>query len=289
MRASEKFFKQTFDWTTFTYHINSDSGRTAVKLGVQNFHENIAPTMLFCKELSSIELNDNGNITKIKKLPQVCLSKNIYLAEYEIASPNSTSKRRFVFSHYEGPSKELSERYRKERNLRLDVAIEIDENNNIVNHIGKTAHYCVLPMVGIEDQLSEPIIVNSPDFEPDSERQSLMLSGQIWNEEKNVITETGINQKIYEQVFPLYEGLVAFLSEHKYGSLYYLASGLDKAKFHKNLDKDWYVSNIIHKYRDILLKYDVVKLYDGSTYKNCQIVSSLKSLYKRMRILYIHC
>lgn len=267
MRASEKFFKQTFDWTTFTYHINSDSGRTAVKLGVQNFHENIAPTMLFCKELSSIELNDNGNITKIKKLPQVCLSKNIYLAEYEIASPNSTSKRRFVFSHYEGPSKELSERYRKERNLRLDVAIEIDENNNIVNHIGKTAHYCVLPMVGIEDQLSEPIIVNSPDFEPDSERQSLMLSGQIWNEEKNVITETGINQKIYEQVFPLYEGLVAFLSEHKYGSLYYLASGLDKAKFHKNLDKDWYVSNIIHKYRDILLKYDVVKLYDGSTYK----------------------
>ena len=267
MRASEKFFKQTFDWTTFTYHINSDSGRTAVKLGVQNFHENIAPTMLFCKELSSIELNDNGNITKIKKLPQVCLSKNIYLAEYEIASPNSTSKRRFVFSHYEGPSKELSERYRKERNLRLDVAIEIDENNNIVNHIGKTGHYCVLPMVGIEDQLSEPIIVNSPDFEPDSERQSLMLSGQIWNEEKNVITETGINQKIYEQVFPLYEGLVAFLSEHKYGSLYYLASGLDKAKFHKNLDKDWYASNIIHKYRDILLKYDVVKLYDGSTYK----------------------
>lgn len=267
MRASEKFFKQTFDWTTFTYHINSDSGRTAVKLGVQNFHENIAPTMLFCKELSSIELNDNGNITKIKKLPQVCLSKNIYLAEYEIASPNSTSKRRFVFSHYEGPSKELSERYRKERNLRLDVAIEIDENNNIVNHIGKTAHYCVLPMVGIEDQLSEPIIVNSPDFEPDSERQSLMLSGQIWNEEKNVITETGINQKIYEQVFPLYEGLVAFLSEHKYGSLYYLASGLDKAKFHKNLDKDWYASNIIHKYRNILLKYDVVKLYDGSTYK----------------------
>lgn len=267
MRASEKFFKQTFGWTTFTYHINSDSGRTAVKLGVQDFHENIAPTMLFCKELKSIELNDNGNITRIKKLPQVCLSKNIYLAEYEIASPNSTSKRRFVFSHYEGPSKELSERYRKERKLRLDVAIEIDENNNIVNHIGKTAHYCVLPMVGIEDQLSEPIIVNSPDFEPDSERQSLMLSGQIWNEEKNVITETGINQKIYEQIFPLYEKLVAFLSEHKYGSLYYLASGLDKAKSHKNLDKDWYVSNVIHKYRDILMKYDVVKSYDGSTYK----------------------
>lgn len=267
MRASEKFFKQTFGWTTFTYHINSDSGRTAVKLGVENFHENIAPTMLFCKELSSIELNDNGSVTKIKKLPQVCLSENIYLAEYEIESPGSTYKRRFLLSHYVGLSKELSERYRKERKLRLDIALEIDENNNIVNHIGKTSHYCVLPLVGIEDQLSEPIIVNSPDFEPDSERQSLMLSGQFWNEEKNVITETGINQKIYEQVFPLYEKLVAFLSEQKYGRLYYLAYGLDKANSHKNLDKEWYVPNVIHKYRDILQKYDVVKSYDGGIYK----------------------
>lgn len=267
MRASEKFFKQTFGWTTFTYHINSDSGRTAVKLGVENFHENIAPTMLFCKELSSIELNDNGSVTKIKKLPQVCLSENIYLAEYEIESPGSTYKRRFLLSHYVGISKELSERYRKERKLRLDIALEIDENNNIVNHIGKTSHYCVLPLVGIEDQLSEPIIVNSPDFEPDSERQSLMLSGQFWNEEKNVITETGINQKIYEQVFPLYEKLVAFLSEQKYGRLYYLAYGLDKANSHKNLDKEWYVPNVIHKYRDILQKYDVIKSYDGGIYK----------------------
>ena len=294
MRASEKFFKQTFDWTTFTYHINSDSGRTAIKLGVENFHENIAPTMLFCKELSSIELNDNGNVTKIKKLPHVCLSENIYLAEYEIESTSSTSKRRFLFSHYEGPSKELSERYRKERKLRLDVAIEIDENNNIVNHIGKTSHYCVLPMVGIEDQLSEPIIVNSPDFEPDSERQSLMLSGQFWNEEKKVITETGINQKIYEHVFPLYERLVAFLSEQKFGKLYYLAYGLDKAKSHKNLDIEWYVPNVIHKYRDILQKYDVVKSYDGSTYKklsDCIFVKettleSENSVYSLLASLY---
>lgn len=99
MRASEKFFKQTFDWTTFTYHINSDSGRTAVKMGIDNFHENIAQTMLFCKELNSIELNDNGNVTRIKKLPQSCVGNNIFLAEYEIESPLKSCKRRFfIFS-----------------------------------------------------------------------------------------------------------------------------------------------------------------------------------------------
>lgn len=296
MRASEHFFKQTFDWTTFTYHVNTDSGRTAVRLGIENFHENIAQTMLFCKEIKTIELNDNGTITKIIKLPHVKVSDDITLAEYEIASDSVTCKRRFLYANYSGSSEELSERYRANRRLRLDVAIEIDESNNLVNHIGKTSHFCVLPLVGIEDQLCEPVIVNSPDFEPDSERQSLMLSGQKWmvKDDKNIITETGINQMIYEQVFPLYEKLVSFLSAGKYGSLYYLASGLDKTKTHKNLDKDWYVPNVIQKYREVLLKYPVVKLYDGTSYKKldeCIIVKELKesdetTLYGLLSALY---
>lgn len=267
MRESEKFFQQPFEWTTFTYHVNSDSGREAIKLGVENFHENIAQTMLFCKELNSVELNENGTITRIKRLPQNNAEDGVILSEFEFETSNNTYKRRFLLSHYEGFSQELSGRYRANRNLRLDVAIELDENNNIVNHIDKTSHYCVLPLVGIENQLNEPVIVNSPDFEPDSERQSLMLEGRDWNEEKNVITETGINQLIYAQVFPLYENLVKFLSTNKYGCLYYLAAGLDKAKTHKNLDKDWYVPNVIHIYRDILLKYDVVKSYNSNSYK----------------------
>ena len=275
MRASEKFFQQTFDWTTFTYHVNSDSGREAIKLGVQNFHENIAQTMLFCKELNSVELIDNGTITKIKRLPQSHVDEGIVLAEFEFENSNNSYKRRFLLSHYEGFSQELSERYRANRKLRLDIALEIDESNNIVDHIDKTSHYCVLPLIGIENQLNEPVIVNSPDFEPDSERQSLMLEGRDWNEEKNVITETGINQLIYAQIFPLYENLVKFLSTNKYGCLYYLASGLDKAKAHKNLDKDWYVPNVIHSYRKILLKYEVVKSYNNASYKklsDCIIV-----------------
>lgn len=296
MRASEHFFKQTFDWTTFTYHVNTDSGRTAVRLGIENFHENIAQTMLFCKEIKTIELNDNGEVTKIVKLPHVKVTDDISLAEYEIICSASRCKKRFLYTNYSGPSKELSERYRADRSLRLDVAVEIDENYNLVNNIGKTSHFCVLPLVGIEEQLNEPVIVNSPDFEPDSERQCLMLSGQAWmvKDNKNIITETGINQMIYAQVFPLYEKLVSFLSERQYGRLYCLASGLDKTKTHKNLDKDWYVPNVIHKYRDVLFKYPIVKSYDGACYKkleDCIIVKEGKesdetSLYEILSILY---
>ena len=91
-----------------------------------------------------------------------------------------------------------------------------------------------MPLVGIESQLNEPLIINSPDFEPDDERQSLLLTGPAWNEEKDVITETGINQKIYEHIFPLYDKIVNYLTNKHYGKMYFLANGLDRSKSHEH-------------------------------------------------------
>ena len=123
-----------------------------------------------------------------------------------------------------------------------------------------------MPLVGIETQLNEPLIINSPDFEPDQERQSLLLSGITWNEEKDVITENGINRAIYEQVFPLYTKLVKYLTDNQFGRLYYLANGLDRTKKHEKLDHDWYKPNVIDKYREILMQYPVAEAQDGSGY-----------------------
>lgn len=280
MRDSEEFYKELFDWTTFTYDVKTDSGRSAIRLGVENFYENIAQTMLFCKELNSVVLDDNGTLIEVVRLPLVSVAEGVTLAEFEIRRHSGSYRRRFLFTHQEELSKELSARYKSNRVMRLDVVIEIDENNNIVNHDGKTSHFCVFPLVGIESQVCEPVIINSPDFEPDTERQSLLLSGQVWNEEKNVITETGINHLIYEQVFPLYERLVAYLSEAKYGCMFNIASGLGRAKAHEKLDKEWYTENVIKKYRSVLLKYAVVKPYEGETYKkltDCIIVKETKT------------
>lgn len=263
MQASEEYYKETFDWTTFTYHVSTESGRRAIRLGIENFRDNIAQTMLFCKELASIELNDNGKITSIVRKPVVELGFGVKLAEFEI-NGETISVRRFLFASSSEHNNQLSVRYRAERSIRIDAAVEIDENNNIIDHGGKTTHYCVLPLVGIESQLDEPIIVNSPDFEPDSERQSLLLVGQDWNDETNNITETGINKLIYEKIFPLYESLVEYVSSNQYGHLYLLANGLKKAKEHDKLDAKWYTDNVIKMYRDILLKYPVVEPYSGT-------------------------
>lgn len=266
MRDSEVFYNETFEWTTFTYHVSSESGRQAIKLGLENFRENIAQTMLFCKELSRVVLDDNGKITTIERKPTIPLMDDIKLSEFVISGETSLT-RRFIHTSYSDYNEYLSKRYRATRNMRIDAAVEVDSDNNLVNIEDKTTFFCVMPLVGIETQLNEPLIINSPDFEPDQERQSLLLSGLTWNEEKDVITETGINQKIYEHIVPLYDKLVNFIANKQYGKLYFLANGLDRIKSHEKLDKDWYKQNVISKYREILIKYPIADVQDGSGYK----------------------
>lgn len=293
MRESEVFYNETFEWTTFTYHVSSESGRQAIKLGIENFHENIAQTMLFCKELSSVVLNDNGKETTIARKPTVYLMDDIKLSEFVI-SGESSQTRRFIHTSYLDHNDELSKRYRATRNMRIDVAVEIDSENNLVDIEDKTTFFCVMPLVGIETQLNEPLIINSPDFEPDQERQSLLLAGLTWNEEKDVITETGINQAIYTHIFPMYEKIVSFLAEKHYGKLYYLANGLERTKTHEKLDREWYKQNVINKYREILMKYSVADAQDGSGYKkleDCIIVKEPVQgnediLYKLLQSVY---
>lgn len=279
MEESQKYYGDLFEWTTFTYHVSTDSGRRAIQLGIENFYKHITQTMLFCKELASIELNDNGKITNIIRRPIEEVAPNVMSAIFEIHG-ETTSIRRFLYSSYHEYNKELSNRYRADREIRIDAAIEVDENNCIVSHAGNTSHFCVLPLVGIETQLEEPIILNSPDFEPDEERQSLLLSGQNWDEEHNNISEVGINQIIYSKVYSLYDNLVSYLSSNSYGKLYLLANGLKKAKEHDKLDEKWYSENVIKNYRDVLLKYPVVEPYANKELKklaDCIFVKDSKN------------
>src|SRR5690606_30913253 len=60
-----------------------------------------------------------------------------------------------------------------------------------------------------------PIYLNSPDFEPDSERQSLLLDGSVdWEEHKDlgtIITVRGINRIILKESIQLYDSLVSYI------------------------------------------------------------------------------
>lgn len=260
MRESMIYTKELNDWTTYTYYLKTPQNKNALELGLKDFIQNIAQVMLFCNELNTVELNNNGVITKIiRKEPQE-LSNNIFLSEFEI----NNSTRKFINKYIEEHNDELTKRFKTDRNVRLMAAIEIDKENNLVENETAPSHFCVLPLVGSEKHIM-PIYLNSPDFEPDSERESLILIGQDMLADKEVISEGGINRLILKKSIELYDSLVSYLCEKNYHKLYLLTKGLKRLPdFEKSFNKDWFEKEMILPYRDVLKKYAVVETESGN-------------------------
>jgi hypothetical protein len=288
MEDSMKYFDNSDGMTSFTYHLKTPQNKYALEHGLKNFISNIAQVMLFCKELNTLELDDNGVITKIiRKQPQP-LQSDIYLSEFEIVGKN-THTRKFIHKSLKKHSDELSTRFKTDRNMRLMAAIEIDEENNLVENENAPSHFCVLPLVGSEKHIM-PILLNSPDFEPDSERESLILIGEDLLEGKGVISEGGINRLILKESINIYDSLVSYLSENNYHKLYLLAKGLKRVPdFEKNFNRDWFEKEIMLSYREVLKKYKIVeteignqKLFDDDNKPNIMIPAGSKEVRQKI-------
>jgi hypothetical protein len=280
-------------WTTFTYHLTTQQNKNALDLGLKNFISNIAQVMLFCEELATVEINNNGKIIKIIRKKVQELHDGIFISEFEIETDNSYI-RKFIHKNLKKHSIELSTRFKQDRDLRLMAAIEIDNEKNLVENENSPSHFCVLPLVGSEKHIM-PIYLNSPDFEPDSERESLILIGEDLHADKGVISEGGINRLILKESVGLYDSLVSYLCENGYHKLYLLAKGLKRTPdFEKNFNKDWYENEMILPYRVVLKKYAIVeteignqKLFNDENIPNIIIPSGNKDVRQKIYSLAI--
>lgn len=264
--------------TRFTYHLNKDSSEKAARMGIENVRANAAQTMLFCPSVRSITvINEENNVTfKIIRKnndERKDVVKETVLVE-ESSDRNEPITRRFISIEIEEPSKEISSHWKaKDRNLRLHVAVEVDNDNNILP-IPSTSPsvYCSLPLIGFES-MSLPFYINSNDFEPATERTSLYLkkkrfeirTNEETDEEEQFYLQSGINWSIFERSLSLYESVVDYLIDNGYNKRYNLINGLGNI-----LDGAWGVetknclaSRFILPLRNMLVQKNLVKTSEG--------------------------
>ena len=250
MEDEKKFWRnRNPKWTKFNYLLKTKRNKESSILGAMNFQNNIILTMLFNQKINRVTLKYkeiNLIYEKIKEKQEI-EKNNIEIISYTLhdIQTNEKKTKTYLHSKISEYSKELSLHYNKERNLLVECALEIEpKQKNILYDEKSPCLFCSLPLVGSENHIL-PIILNSNDFEPSTERQEILLDGsEIKKDEKNNIeipTDVGVNRYILRRSYVLFERIVKYCSENKYNSLHLLSRGLKNIpKINKYFDKKWY-------------------------------------------------
>ena len=261
-------FPDAFGWTTYEYIIKTENNREAGKLGIQNFKDNIALVMLFCPEINSIQLNKDGKIFSIDHFNDNNETKNesekFNKIIFKVNDNGEISKRTFLYYHVNEYNEQLTQKFGIERNLRICCALELDDNNNIVFKDNIPYLFCSLPLVGSEEH-KFPFFINSPDFEPDSERRYLLLDGKEINEKNGKISEPGINKMILLRITKIYKEFLDYVCKMDIRKRYLLIRGINSIPHINFFDSIWYEKNFIPSMREILIEYPIV--WNGKEHK----------------------
>ena len=255
-------------WTKFKYLLKTKRNKESSELGAMNFQNNIILTMLFNQKFKKVTLIYKKDINLIYEKIQEKQEEgknNVEIISYTLQDIHTSEKKIKSYLHsklYEY-SKELTEHYNKERYLLVESALEIDpEKKEILCDEKSPCLFCSLPLVGSEKHIL-PIILNSNDFEPSTERQEILLDGaDIKKDEKrnvDIPSDVGINRYILKRTYILFENIVKYCSDNKFNNLHLLARGLKYIpNVNRYFDKKWYEDNYMKDMRNILLKYKII-------------------------------
>jgi hypothetical protein len=223
MLRTEEFFREPFGKTRFIYALESQGSKEAMRLGLASLKRNAAITMLFCPDVKSIALLDHDEHWQWVRVVCTRWGDSTWQTQFEVTRGDEITNVMFLHTFIDEENDLLSKRFRRPRRLRLTLALEVDAEYNLVPRPRDTPScFCVFPLIGSEEQVF-PVYISSPDFEPDSEREGLVLQGEVMR--KDIVTDVGTNRMILERSVDLFNELVK-QSVSRVNRTYLLASGL---------------------------------------------------------------
>lgn len=265
--------------TEFIYHLDSEDKIRPARMGIANLMDNSAQTMTFCPTIRSITINDEID----KVYYEICRKGNdkpiqgtFSQCEFEETKDSNSQNRIFIVNSIEEPNQELTSFKKFERNLRLQLAIEVDDKKELkpIDYDVSPSVYCSLPLIGFE-RMTLPFYINSNDLEPVTERTALYLNkirkGKKYNNETNCyeddIFQNGINWMILERSISMYQELIDYLVTNEYTGLYNLGNGLgqvlDSSSGWTEEEKDCLAARYIIPLREVVVHKLIVKTKDG--------------------------
>lgn len=230
-------------WTEFKYHLKSKVNMKSRDLGVQSFQSHIVETFLFCHRLRLATMRTPKETIKVYRGKYTQCDG--YAIQEVVKEVNNRKEVRSFFL--------LERKWGMKEHQTIDLAVDIT-GNKLMDHQDRACLYCTFPLVGSEKH-QFPFLFNCPDFEPDTERRSLLLRGPDQREGR--ITPQCTNKRILMKVTEIFRELVSYLTKNDYRDLARLTNGIIEVPVVDNIDAAWYTKFIEHM-QNVLLNSPVV-------------------------------
>lgn len=226
--------------TSFKYDLDRQ-GLSIAKIGIDDLHNALSYTLVFISKIESVTVINEIEDTRIVyyreseetigglKISAIAIQSNENVEVINIASICNDKNTIFIAV----PIHKMGEEW----------AV-----NKISPDIPKL--FCDFPLIGSED-FSFPVILNSPMFNPTEPRDGVLLDDR--DDEKR-----HLNKEIFEQAVELYHQILDHVSLN-WGNAHLLA----KSGIPKNIDDNWYKSQVQKPIRQALLTTPIVDNQQG--------------------------
>ena len=261
-----------------------DRRKEAAKLGVLEFFDNISTVMCFNnkiqkatikidKDVNYLEKNLTGKTISFERL------KSDNRNEVIIKETNGNKQVNHTFILDE--TNIIEQKYFEE-NVFIQGAIEIDKKNNkIVSKNRRNSIFIVYPLLGYEN-FKYPIIINSPNFNPTTERDGLLFN----DSEMYSTLYSNQNKLILEKSINIYGRIINYCSELGITNMYLLLNGLKEDDISKELIKgdllSWYKTQIIAEICKIFIQKKVIFATPKDNSKEKKLVQLESIVFTRL-------
>lgn len=251
--------------TSFEYKLKSESQQEVAITGLNEFERLIPYVLVFVPEIEKVEIYDN--INKREVIYQTTKRDE----EKKIVTINST------INDEEETIKLLFE---NEDEDELWIATELEEDNQGVLSILPKEDipkiFCDFPLIGTEG-FHFPVVINSFDFTPLTERDGVWLKG---NDDKK---EVRYNKDCFEDSVTLIQKMIQNAINQEITNLYHFALTKKPNTDDRYFDAKWYEENIQKPLRKIIIESDIVETEDEGNKKISEVRFPDKALKKNER------
>lgn len=230
------------EYNTVFRYVLDENGEQVAKKGINDLHTALTYTLIFLPEIKSVKIvNENVDYELSPDINEINDGINVYK----------------VFKSKSGIEVETSIVVLNENDVSIAIEIEFINNRIFLKDFNPLIPrlFCDFPLVGTED-FSFPVIVNSPNFNPNEPRNGIYLTDRLGGK----IEE---NKSIILKAVKLYSVLLEYASKENWGNIHVLAK-IPTQKEKSWISREWFNTEVIQPLKKKIQNTPIVDTEDNN-------------------------